>query len=182
MKHQGISYIRHIYDAHFTSHQAMVNYVINFIHHKVEKEKYVHTTYIWRSVTLIWGALEEHLLTYLLTYINRAKKKKRKTKKTSGEGLRCHDDDVSGLPLLLQYHRDVRVSLYDALDVSTSSRCARHARSSEPLHEHATSPTSNRACLKPNSIRLSGRRQVRSWSQTCSELELGLSTNSLAAS
>ena len=28
--------------------------------------------------------------------------------------------------------------------------------------------------LKPNSITLSGRRQVRSWSQTCSELEFGL--------
>jgi len=37
-------------------------------------------------------------------------------------------------------------------------------------------------CLKPNSITLSGRRQVRSWSQTCSELEFGLSSSSLAAS
>jgi len=34
--------------------------------------------------------------------------------------------------------------------------------------------------LKPNSITLSGRRQVQSWSQTCSELEFGLSSNSLA--
>jgi len=43
-----------------------------------------------------------------------------------------------------------------------------------------------RGCLsnhfKPNSITLSGRRQVRSWSQTCSELEFGLSSSSLAAS
>jgi len=35
--------------------------------------------------------------------------------------------------------------------------------------------------LKPNSITLSGRRQVRSWSQTCNELEFGLSSSSLAA-
>jgi len=36
---------------------------------------------------------------------------------------------------------------------------------------------------KPNSIiRYPGRRQVRSWSQTCSELEFGLSSSSLAAS
>ena len=81
MKHQSIGYIRHYIRCHFTTHQAVVNYVINFIHHKVEKEKYVHTT-----------------------YINRAKKKKRETKKTSGEGIRCHDDDVTGLPLQLQYH------------------------------------------------------------------------------
>jgi len=33
--------------------------------------------------------------------------------------------------------------------------------------------------LRPNSITLSGRRQVRNWSQTCSELEFGLSSNSL---
>jgi len=36
--------------------------------------------------------------------------------------------------------------------------------------------------LKPNSITLSGSRQVRSWSQTFSELEFGLSPSSLAAS
>jgi len=30
--------------------------------------------------------------------------------------------------------------------------------------------------FKPNSIMLSGRRQVRSWSQTCSELVFGLSS------
>ena len=36
--------------------------------------------------------------------------------------------------------------------------------------------------LKPNSTALSGRRQVRSWSQTCSELEFGLSSSSQAAS
>jgi len=36
--------------------------------------------------------------------------------------------------------------------------------------------------LKPNSIKLSGRRQARSWSKTCSELEFGLSSTSLAAS
>ena len=35
--------------------------------------------------------------------------------------------------------------------------------------------------LKPNSITLSGRRQLRSWSQTCSELQFGLSSSSLAA-
>jgi len=35
--------------------------------------------------------------------------------------------------------------------------------------------------LRPNSIMLSGRRQVRSWSQTCSELAFGLSSRSLAA-
>ena len=35
--------------------------------------------------------------------------------------------------------------------------------------------------LKPNSITLSGRRQVRSWSQTCGELEFGLSSSSLAS-
>jgi len=33
------------------------------------------------------------------------------------------------------------------------------------------------ACLKPNSITLSGRWQVRSWSQTCSELEFGPSSS-----
>jgi len=38
------------------------------------------------------------------------------------------------------------------------------------------------APLKPNSITLSGRRQVRSWSQTCSELEFGLSPSELVAS
>ena len=37
------------------------------------------------------------------------------------------------------------------------------------------------AQLKPNSITLSGLRQVHSWSQTCSELEFGLSSSSLAA-
>jgi len=35
---------------------------------------------------------------------------------------------------------------------------------------------SNTTCLKPNSITLSGRRQVRSWSQSCSKLEFGLSS------
>jgi len=33
--------------------------------------------------------------------------------------------------------------------------------------------------LKPNSITLSGRKQVRSWSQTSSELEFGLSSSLL---
>jgi len=37
-------------------------------------------------------------------------------------------------------------------------------------------------CCKSNSITLSGRRQVRIWSQTSSELEFGLSSSSLAAS
>jgi len=31
--------------------------------------------------------------------------------------------------------------------------------------------------FKPNSITLSGRRQVRSWSQTCSEQKFGLSSS-----
>ena len=34
--------------------------------------------------------------------------------------------------------------------------------------------------VKPNSITLSGRRQVLSWSQACSELEFGLSSSSLS--
>jgi len=44
------------------------------------------------------------------------------------------------------------------------------------------SPSETRGELKPNSITLSGRRQVGSRSQTCSELEFGLSSSSLAAS
>jgi len=35
--------------------------------------------------------------------------------------------------------------------------------------------------LIPNSITLSGHKQVRSWSQTCSELKFGLSSSLLAA-
>jgi len=41
--------------------------------------------------------------------------------------------------------------------------------------------TSTRVDLKPNSITLSGRRQVQSWSQTCSELEFCLLFSLLAA-
>jgi len=42
-------------------------------------------------------------------------------------------------------------------------------------------PAWYRRNLKPNSVTLSGRRHVRSGSQTCSELEFGLSSSSLAA-
>jgi len=37
------------------------------------------------------------------------------------------------------------------------------------------------AKLKPNSTTLSGCRQIRSWSQTCSEMKFGLSFSCLAA-
>jgi len=43
-------------------------------------------------------------------------------------------------------------------------------------------PNHQPVVLRPNSITLSGRRQVLSWSQTCSELEFGPSSSSLAAS
>jgi len=47
---------------------------------------------------------------------------------------------------------------------------------------HFASSTTHAKCKGQIPLRYPGRRQVRGWSETCSELEFGLSSSELAAS
>jgi len=55
-----------------------------------------------------------------------------------------------------------------------------HAQAAEAIGPGGSVRPIFLAPLKPNSTMLSGRRQVRSWLQTCSELKFGLSSSLLA--